>query len=91
MLANMRAQQKMASCLVRLGNRYSEREYSGLRFQLRMSRTDIASHLGLTIESVSRLFTAFRKPGLIGVEGREVRLLEPDRLCKLGAHISLTA
>lgn len=91
LLATMRAEQKMASYLVRLSERYRERGYSGSRFHLRMTRTDIASHLGLTIESISRLFTSFRKQGLIRVEGREVELIEPKRLRDLAAQISMAA
>ena len=46
-----------------------------------MSRADIADHLGLTVETVSRTFTALRKAGLIDLGNkRRVRLLAPGPL-----------
>lgn len=41
-----------------------------------MSRRDIADHLGLSHETVSRAFTALRRHGLIEMQGiSDVRLL----------------
>jgi CRP/FNR family transcriptional regulator len=45
---------------------------------LRMTRAEIASYLGLTLETVSRSFSRFQREGLLQVERRLVRLL--DRL-----------
>jgi CRP/FNR family transcriptional regulator len=51
-----------------------------------MSRYDIADYLGLSSETVSRTFTAFRARGLISTKGRQVRLLS-DEILRLGeAH-----
>ena len=48
---------------------------------LPMSRTDIADHLGLTVETVSRTFTALRKEGLIDLgDRRGARVLSFDGL-----------
>ena len=40
-----------------------------------MSRPEIASYLGLTPETVSRLFSRFHQQGWIDVSARTVRLL----------------
>jgi CRP/FNR family transcriptional regulator len=85
LLGNMRAEQRFAVFLVNLSARYAARGYSSTRFQLRMSREDIGNYLGLTIESISRLLSRFRKLGLVQVDKREVVLLEPARLKAMAA------
>jgi CRP/FNR family transcriptional regulator len=49
-------------------------------FELRMSRDDIASHLGLALESVSRQLTQFRAAGLLEVQNRRIELLDAEAL-----------
>jgi CRP/FNR family transcriptional regulator len=85
LLGNMRAEQRFAVFLVNLSARYAARGYSPNGFQLRMSREDIGNYLGLTIESVSRLLSRFKKQGWIEVDKREVRLLDPVKLKALAA------
>ncbi|WP_050478140.1 fumarate/nitrate reduction transcriptional regulator Fnr [Herbaspirillum rhizosphaerae] len=85
LLGNMRAEQRFAAFLVNLSSRYAARGYSSTCFQLRMSREDIGNYLGLTIESISRLVSRFRKLGWLGVDKREIQLLDPDRLKALAA------
>jgi CRP/FNR family nitrogen fixation transcriptional regulator len=51
-----------------------------------MSRQDIADHLGLTIETVSRMITQLQADGLVVLEGcRRFRIAAPDRLADLAA------
>jgi CRP/FNR family transcriptional regulator len=85
LLGNMRAEQRFAVFLVNLSARYAARGYAANSFQLRMSREDIGNYLGLTIESISRLLSRFRKMGLLQVDKREVILLEPARLKAMAA------
>jgi CRP/FNR family transcriptional regulator len=85
LLGNMRAEQRFAVFLVNLSARYAARGYSPTSFGLRMSREDIGNYLGLTIESVSRLLSRFKKQGWIEVDKREVRLVEPARLKAIAA------
>ena len=54
-------------------------------FQLRMSREEIGNYLGLTIESISRLLSRFKKEGLLRVTNREIEMLDPIRLKAMAA------
>jgi CRP/FNR family transcriptional regulator len=85
LLGNMRAEQRFAVFLVNLSARYAARGYSATSFQLRMSREDIGNYLGLTIESISRLLSRFKKQGLLTIDKREVTLLEPALLKAMAA------
>jgi CRP/FNR family transcriptional regulator len=87
-LATMRAEQRMALFLTNLGARHAARGYSANRFQLRMMREEIGNYLGLTIESVCRLLSRFRKSGLLRVDSREVEILDPVRLRELAAGVA---
>lgn len=80
LLGNMQATQRFAAFLVNLSSRYEARGYSPHTFQLRMSREEIGNYLGLTIESISRLLSKFKKEGLLKVSNREIELLEPQTL-----------
>ena len=45
-----------------------------------MSREEIGNYLGLTIESVSRLLSKFKKEGWLRVSNREIEILQPAKL-----------
>ena len=77
LLGNMRAEQRFAAFLTNLSSRYSVRGYSSTDFQLRMTREEIGNYLGLTIESISRLLSKFKKRGWIKVSNRQVELVDP--------------
>jgi CRP/FNR family transcriptional regulator, anaerobic regulatory protein len=83
MLGTMRAEQRLASFLLDLAERYRARGYSSCEFVLRMTREEIGSHLGLKLETVSRLFSRFHQEGLIRVQGRDVKLLDRVALTQL--------
>jgi len=90
LLATMRAEQRMAVFLTNTGARQAVRGYSPNCFQLRMMREEVGNYLGLTIESVCRLLSRFRKNGLLRVTNREVEILEPQKLhdIALGARLA---
>lgn len=85
LLGNMRAEQRFAAFLINLSSRYAARGYSSSCFQLRMTREEIGNYLGLTIESISRLLSRFKKLGWVRVNKREIQLLDPVRLKALAA------
>lgn len=48
-----------------------------------MSRYDLANYLGLTIETMSRIFRVFKDKEIIEIKGREVYLKDMTRLNKM--------
>ena len=84
MLGSMRSEQRVATFLLNLSHRLQLRGYSPFEFVLRMNRKDIGSYLGLTIETVSRIFSKFVAHGLIEVKLRQVRITDIAALSKMG-------
>lgn len=85
LLARKNAPERIASFLL---TRRDE-QGGGAAVSLPMTRSDIADHLGLTKETVSRTLTVFRKARLIGdAGGGGVVLLQPARLERLAAGAS---
>jgi CRP/FNR family transcriptional regulator len=74
------ADERIAAFLIEMSRRLAARGYSAARFQLTMPRTDIANHLRLAPETVSRVLRRFQDEGRIRVRGREVELLDRPAL-----------
>ena len=83
MLSALSAEAKVARFLTNLGERFSQMGYSGRSFNLRMTRQEIGSYLGLTLETVSRTLSALNELGMISVEQREINLLDTAALKSL--------
>lgn len=83
LLGKRSAEARLAAFLLSLAARYQRRGLSGQRLLLPMSRTDIANHLGLTIETVSRLFSRLQQAGVIVADGKDITLLDNAALCRL--------
>ena len=82
-LGSMSADQRLAAFLLGLSRRYRRLGFAADRFLLRMTREEIGNYLGLTLETVSRLFSRFQREGLLSVKQREVELREVERLREL--------
>lgn len=80
------AEQRLAAFLVTLSDRLKSRGFSPDTFQMRMSRSDIGSYLGLARETVSRLMTKFQRNGLIRLRKKQFQLLDRAGL----EHIAYT-
>ncbi len=83
LLGKKNADEKMATFLLSLSTRFHERGFSATEFSLSMSRGDIANHLGLAVETVSRLLTRFHEDGLILVNGKQIILQNMEKLKSL--------
>ena len=80
LLGSMNAEERLAAFLLNLSQRFGARGYSEREFHLRMSRAEIGSYLGLTLETVSRTFTAFQQERLLEVDKRHIRIKDLDVL-----------
>lgn len=76
LLGSMSAEQRVAAFLLNLSKRYEARGLSPSEFLLRMTREDIGNYLGLTIESVSRVFSRFKKAEWIQGTPRDLKILD---------------
>lgn len=73
-LASLSAEARVSRFLVFLSQRFAEMGYSGKQFNLRMTRQEIGNYLGLTLETVSRTFSALNAAGLISVDQRAITI-----------------
>lgn len=79
-IARLTASQRVARFLLDLSRRWSERGFSGTHFRLPMRRREIGDHLGLTMETVSRVLSDFRARGLVELPRNEVEIRAPELL-----------
>ncbi len=91
-LGSQSAQARVAQFLLNTAKRYGAAGYSSKTFVLRMSRQELASFLGLTIETISRTLSAMQKLALIEVSGRQIDLCDITqlrKLCRSGERVPL--
>jgi CRP/FNR family transcriptional regulator, anaerobic regulatory protein len=80
LLGSMRAEERLAAFLLNLSQRFAVRGYSATRFNLRMTREEIGSYLGLKLETISRAFSHFQSEGMITVQNKSVEIKQLERL-----------
>lgn len=80
LIANTHSEQRVAAFLLGLSQRMRERGFSPSDFLLRMTRAEIGSYLGTTLETVSRSLSAFARRGFITVRRRQIHLVDIDSL-----------
>jgi len=90
LLGSMRAEERLAVFLLNLSQRFAARGLSPTQFQLRMSRQEIGSYLGLKLETVQpHVFRAFRIAALISVKARSGGIAEVARLACIGRQTAV--
>ena len=79
-LGSLSAAVRVARFLTSLADRFYRMGYSCHSFNLRMTRHDIGSYLGLTLETVSRSLSGLDQIGLITIDQRSVVIHDSDAL-----------
>lgn len=86
LLGRKTAHERVASFLLSLSRRRPSDDDS---IDLPMTRTDIADYLGLTTETVSRVFTVLKGSGCIAANGSsKIYILDSDALAELADGVS---
>lgn len=85
LLGRKTAPERLASFLLALAQRQGKDDQA----ELPMTRTDIADYLGLTMETVSRVFTVLKNTGSIACPSTgKVRILDPEALADLAEGLA---
>jgi CRP/FNR family transcriptional regulator len=79
-LGTLGAEGRVAAFLLNLSARLGALGYSRSSFNLRMTRQEIGSYLGLKLETVSRALSALNTAGIIQVHQRSIDIADADAL-----------
>ena len=80
MLGGLNSAQRVAAFLLGQSRSFGALGYSPTEFHLKMTRGDIGSFLGLTLETVSRMFSELQQQGLLRVERRHIVITDLEGL-----------
>jgi len=83
LLGQMRGIARIAIFLVNQSRYFEKRGFSATEFRLSMSRHDIASYLGLAVDTLSREFKQLQTRGYLEVQRYDIKILDMDGLCEL--------
>ncbi len=79
-LGTLRADERVATLLLDVSARLHRRGYANDEFNLRLTRHDMGSLLGITLETVSRTLSRFQANGLIETRGKLIQIRDFNRL-----------
>lgn len=80
LIASTRSEERVGTFLLNLSQRLHARGYSASAFQLRMTREEIGSYLGATLETVSRCLSSLARQGFVTVRRRQIEIVDPQGL-----------
>lgn len=83
LLSKNSADERVAALMLSISTRYARRKLSATQFRLPMSRVDIGNYLGLTVETVSRVFSRMQKLDIMRVDNKEIEILDTQALRKM--------
>lgn len=82
-VGHLEAKARVAFFMLSLSHRLGQCLGDENRFKLPMDRRDIANHLGLTIETISRVLSQFQRDGVVKVDGKHVQIINRRALERL--------
>lgn len=82
-LGRMTTDERLACFLVDTSEQMAAHGYSPRKFVLKMTREDIANHLGMKIETVCRVFSRLQSASLLHVSKRHLEILDVEALRRM--------
>jgi CRP/FNR family transcriptional regulator len=80
LLSKNSADERVGALMLSISTRNARRKLSSTQFRLPMSRVDIGNYLGLTVETVSRVFSRMQKMDILQVDNKEIEILDLEGL-----------
>ena len=80
MMRALRAEAKVARFLLAMADRFAAMGYLNQQLYFFMTRVEIGSYLGITVETVSRTLSLFNEVGFITLNKRSISIHDPDAL-----------
>jgi CRP-like cAMP-binding protein len=82
-LSTQRAEQRVASAVLRLAHQAGHRTVDGTAIQFPLRRKDVADISGTTLHTASRILTAWEKAGLLTSENQRLTICKPTEISKI--------
>lgn len=86
LLSAFSVEKRIAAALIKLGDKFGERQDVGLLIQVPLSRDDLAQMTGTTTETASRVMSVLQKEGLIESGRQWVAIADYEGLKALAAE-----
>ncbi len=65
---------------------FSSVVYGSNRFRLSLTRADIGALIGISRESTTRAMNKLQREGIIGIDGSQIRILNPEQLQQISRN-----
>lgn len=86
LLGGMWGIERVAAFLLDVSQRLQSHGYSASDFQLRMTRREIGSYLGMELETVSRIFSRLEREGLLIADRGHVKITDLQGLARVAGQ-----
>ena len=77
------ARERIAGLLLELAEKYGEPTPDGSKISLKLKREELAQMAALTVETGVRILKSLQSSKFIRMNGREITILQPDRLARI--------